>query len=39
MTEGKLKAKDVAAMYGISQRSLWRNLRWAADVEMLKVQD
>jgi DNA invertase Pin-like site-specific DNA recombinase len=36
MTEGKLKAHQVAKMYGISERSLWRNLRWAADVEALK---
>ena len=36
MTEGKLKARDVAAMYGVSERSLFRNLRWAADVETLK---
>jgi len=37
MTEGKLKAREVAKMYGISERSLWRNLRWAEDVETLRV--
>ena len=31
-----LKAHEVAAMFKISERSLWRNLRWAADVETLK---
>ena len=36
MTEGKLKAREVAKMYGVSERSLWRNLRWAADVAALK---
>jgi DNA invertase Pin-like site-specific DNA recombinase len=36
MTEGKLKAREVAKMYGVSERSLWRNLRWAQDVESLK---
>ena len=37
MTDGKLKAREVAKMYGISERSLWRNLRWAADIETLKA--
>jgi DNA invertase Pin-like site-specific DNA recombinase len=37
MREGKLKAREVAKMYGVSERSLWRNLRWAADVETLKA--
>jgi DNA invertase Pin-like site-specific DNA recombinase len=37
MTEGKLRAHEVAKMYGVSERSLWRNLRWAADVEALKT--
>ena len=32
MTEGKLKAREVAKMYGVSERSLWRNLRWAAEL-------
>lgn len=36
MSEGKLKAREVAKMYGISERSLWCNLRWAADVETVK---
>jgi DNA invertase Pin-like site-specific DNA recombinase len=31
MGEG-LKAHEVAKLYGISERSLWRNIRWAADV-------
>jgi hypothetical protein len=31
-----LKAREVAAMYSVSERSRWRNLRWAADVEALK---
>jgi DNA invertase Pin-like site-specific DNA recombinase len=38
MTEGKLKAREVAKMYGVSERSLWRNLRWAADVDTLRQQ-
>jgi DNA invertase Pin-like site-specific DNA recombinase len=37
MTESRLKAHEVAKMYGVSERSLWRNLRWAADVETLKA--
>jgi DNA invertase Pin-like site-specific DNA recombinase len=36
MSEGKLKAREVAKMYGVSERSLWRNLRWAADAEMIR---
>jgi len=36
MTEGKLKAREVAKMYGVSERSLWRNLRWAADLKTLR---
>jgi DNA invertase Pin-like site-specific DNA recombinase len=36
MSEGKLKAREVARMYGVSERSLWRNLRWAADAEMMR---
>jgi DNA invertase Pin-like site-specific DNA recombinase len=36
LTNGKLKARDVAKLYGVSERSLWRNLRWAADVEAQK---
>jgi hypothetical protein len=27
------KAREVAKMYGITERSLWRNLRWAAEIE------
>jgi len=30
---GKLKAREVAKMYGVSERSLWRNLRWATELE------
>jgi hypothetical protein len=37
MTDGKLKAHQVAAMYGISERSLWRNLRWAQDLEEVRA--
>jgi DNA invertase Pin-like site-specific DNA recombinase len=37
MTEGKLKAHEVARMYGVSERSLWRNLRWATEVDALKA--
>jgi DNA invertase Pin-like site-specific DNA recombinase len=37
MTEGKLKAHEVAKLYGLSERSLWRALRWAADTEALKA--
>ena len=36
MKERKLKAHEVAAIHGISERSLWRNLRWAADAEAVK---
>src|SRR5262245_40856957 len=37
MTDGKLKAHEVAKLYGLSERSLWRNLRWASDVEAIKA--
>jgi DNA invertase Pin-like site-specific DNA recombinase len=37
MAEGKLKAREVAAMYGVSERSLWRNLRWAQDLEDVRA--
>ena len=37
MAEGKLKAREVAKMYGISERSLWRNLRWAAELEEVRA--
>jgi len=37
MTDGKLKAREVAAMYGISERSLWRNLRWATELEEVRA--
>jgi len=37
MTEGKLKAREVAKMYGVSERSLWRNLRWAAELEEVRA--
>jgi DNA invertase Pin-like site-specific DNA recombinase len=36
MTEGRLKAHEVAKMYGVSERSLWRNLRWATDAEAVR---
>jgi len=36
MTEGKLKAREVAKMYGVSERSLWRNLRWAEDAKAMR---
>jgi hypothetical protein len=34
--DNELKAREVAKMYGVSERTLWRNLRWAADVEAIK---
>jgi hypothetical protein len=37
MIDGKLKAKDIAKMYGVSERSLWRNLRWAAELEEVRA--
>jgi len=37
MAEGKLKAREVAKMYGISGRSLWRNLRWAQDLDEVRA--
>jgi hypothetical protein len=37
MTNGKLKAHEVAKLYGLSERSLWRNLRWASDAKALKA--
>src|SRR5262245_19810335 len=36
MTQG-LKAREVAKMYGVSERSLWRNLRWAAELEAVRA--
>jgi len=39
MTDGGLKARQVAAMYGVTERSLWRNLRWAADLEAVRSGD
>jgi hypothetical protein len=30
-------APCVAKMYGISERSLWRNLRWAAELEEVRA--
>jgi len=36
MSEGGLKAHQVAKMYGVSERSLWRNLRWAAEVDAVR---
>jgi hypothetical protein len=37
MTDGKFKAREVAAMYGVSERSLWRNLRWAAELAEVRA--
>ena len=37
MTDGKLKAREVAKMYGVSERSLWRNLRRAAELEEVRA--
>ena len=37
MAAGELKAREAAKLHGISERSLWRNLRWASDVEALKA--
>src|SRR5262245_17011186 len=37
LTDGKLKARDVAKMYGVSERSLWRNFRWASDLEDVRA--
>jgi len=37
MAEGKLKAREVAKMYGLSERSLWRSLRWAAELEEVRA--
>jgi len=37
MKAGELKAHEAAKLFGISERSLWRNLRWASDVETLKA--
>jgi DNA invertase Pin-like site-specific DNA recombinase len=37
ITVGKLKAREVAAMYGVSERSLWRNLRWATELEEVRT--
>ena len=38
MIKGKLKAHEVAKMYSVSERSLWRNLKWATDAEALKEE-
>jgi len=37
MVNGKLNAREVAKMYGVSERSLWRNLRWAQDLEEVRA--
>ena len=37
MAEGKLKAREVAKMYGLSERSLWRSLRWAAELDEVRA--
>jgi DNA invertase Pin-like site-specific DNA recombinase len=37
MASGELKAHEAAKLHGISVRSLWRNLRWAADKAALKA--
>jgi hypothetical protein len=35
--EGMLKAREVAKMYGISERSLWCNVRWAGEIEEVRA--
>ncbi|MGH8430109.1 MAG: hypothetical protein ACREUF_06870, partial [Solimonas sp.] len=37
MAAGELKAREAAKLHGITERSLWRNLRWAADVDAVKA--
>ena len=37
MTEGKLKAHEVAKMYGVREGLFWRNLRWAQDLEEVRA--
>jgi hypothetical protein len=37
MAEGKLKAREVAKMYAVSERSLWRNLRWASNLDEVRA--
>jgi len=37
MAAGELKAREAVKLHGITERSLWRNLRWASDVEALKA--
>jgi hypothetical protein len=36
MTAG-LNAREVAKMYGLSKRSLWRSLRWAAELDEVRA--
>jgi hypothetical protein len=37
MIDGKLKAKGIAKMYGVSERSLWRNFRRVAELEEVRA--
>jgi DNA-binding transcriptional regulator LsrR (DeoR family) len=37
MIDGRLKTREVAKMYGVSERSLCRNLRWAAEREEVRT--
>ena len=30
-------AREVARMYGLSERSLWRNLQWAAELKEVRA--
>jgi len=36
MAKGGLKAHQVAKMHSTSERSLWHNLRWAAELEAVR---
>ena len=38
MTAGNLNAREVAKMHGVSERSLWRSLRWAADLARARAR-
>jgi DNA invertase Pin-like site-specific DNA recombinase len=37
MAAGEIKAHEAAKLHGITERSLWRNLRWVADIEAAKA--
>jgi DNA invertase Pin-like site-specific DNA recombinase len=36
MAAGEIKAHEAAAIHGVSERTLWRNLRWATDAKTVK---